>query len=426
MKNKIAWPLIVFLVALISVSVVFRSKMFRVAVRSSISAEKVTYHCPMHPNYTSERPGDCAICGMKLVKTQPRSTSDSQRASMKMPEAPKEFTLKELLAMKPGEICLLHKCKMGTCMIAMTEEFARLGKCPHCGEDLGIIIKDFLPKGRGSLALSPEKQQLIGVKTALVKKMPMTKTIRTSGRIAYDPDLYQAEEEYIQALEAANKAKTGTIEEIKVQALTLVDSAKTKLKLMGLNDALIQDIEQAGKPDRSLLYAQAGQPVWLYATLYEYEVPLVKVGEPVTVDSQSLPGRVFQGAVQAIDSVLDPTTRSVRVRAKLENSDGILKPEMYVNAALQINLGEVIAVPSESVFSSGEQNIIFISKPGGLFEPRAVTLGVKSDSDQEIKSGVTEGESVVVSGNFLIDSESQLKGALENMGGGGQQHGQSH
>ena len=386
------------------------------------SAGKAVYYCPMHPTYTSDRPGDCPICNMKLVKKEDQPSEADMAAHLGHSEKsvePRVFTLAELLKMKPGEICLLHKCKMGTCMIAMTEEFARLGKCPHCGEDLGIIVKDFLPAGYTHVKLTDEKQQMIGIKTAPAKKITATKTIRTVGRIAYDPDLYQAEEEFVQAIQAFKKAEAGNIEEVKTQAAKLVDSSKLRLKLMGLGEDLIREIETAGKPDRSLLYGEGGGTVWLYAPIYEYEIPLVKTGQEVTVEVPAIPGKKFQGTIRAIDSVLDPMTRSIRVRAVLNNTEGFLKPEMYVNAVLQIALGEILVVPEEAVFSTGDKNIVFVSRTNGYFEPREVVVGTKTEDYYGIKSGVSEGDRVVTSGNFLIDSESRLKAALEGIGGGG-------
>ncbi len=390
---------------------------------------KVVYYCPMHPNYKTDHPGTCPICNMSLVKLE---TAPSAKASSESPAAkpapagaePRVFTIQELLKMKPREICLLHKCKMGNCVMAMTEEFARLGKCPHCGEDLGIVIKELTPQGYGKVELSPEKQKIVGVKTSPAKKMPLSKVIRTVGRIAYDPALYQAEEEYLQALKSFQKANQGNIPEIKDQAARLVDSVKIKLKLLGLNNELIREVEKAGKPDRSLLYSDAGGKVWLYAPIYEYEIPLVKVGQTVEAEISGLPGKKFSGKVMAIDPVLDPATRSVRIRAILDNAEGALKPEMFANATLKTDLGEVLAVPEEAVFMTGDKNIIFVAKPGGAFEPREVGLGIKSEGVQQITSGLSEGENVVVSGNFLIDSESRLKAAFATMEeGGGHSHG---
>ncbi|HNV86836.1 MAG TPA: efflux RND transporter periplasmic adaptor subunit [Candidatus Omnitrophota bacterium] len=335
----------------------------------------------------------------------------------------KIFTVAQLMAMKPHEICLLHKCKHGMCAIAMTPEFAKLGKCPMCGEDLGIVVKDAFPQGYTSVQLGAGKQQAIGVKIASVRKMALTKTIRAAGRIAYDPELYQAEEEYLQAIQALKKAETAD-PEIKEQASKLVDSSRIKLRLLGLNDAIVQELEQAGKPDRSLLYSDAGGNVWLYVPIYEYELPFVHVGDRVEVSVPALPDKKFQGVVRSLDSVVDPVTRSVRIRAQLENPEGVLKPEMYVDAILEVDLGEQVAVPEEAVFVTGEKNIVFIAKANDVFEPREVTLGAKADGFYQVKSGLQEGEKVVTSGNFLIDSESRLKAALEDVGkGGGHVHG---
>lgn len=308
--------------------------------------------------------------------------------------------------------------------MVITEESARLGKCPGCGEDLGIVVKGLTPAGYASVSLPHEKQQMLGIKTDVAKRMPLTKTIRTVGRIAYDPELYQAQEEFLQAVQAAKKSKASSLIATQEQAGKLVDSAKLKLGLMGLSDDLINEVEQAGKPDRSLLRGDPGGTVWLYAPIYEYEMPLVKVGEELDVDVPAIPGEKFHGTIRSIDPVLDKMTRSVRIRAVLSNPQGTLKPEMYVNATLQINLGEVLAILEQAVFVTGEKNIVFVAKQDGVFEPREVVLGAKSGEFYEIKSGVGEGEKVVTSSNFLIDSESRLKAALEGMTGSGHQHGQ--
>ncbi len=387
------------------------------------SESKDIYYCPMHPFYTSNKPGKCPICQMKLVKREEDVHEEASGAQGKI--TPKEFTVEELMKMKPGEICLLHKCKMGKCLIAITPEIARLGKCPHCGEDLGVIVKNAFPKGYTDIKMTPGKETLIGVKTEPVKKMNLTKTIRTLGRIAYDPDLYRAEEEFVQSIQAFQKTETSSIPEIKEQAAHLAESSKLKLKLLGLNDDLIKELEVSGKADRSLLYSEAGDHVWLYAPIYEYEIPVVKVGQRVMVGIPSMPDKKMEGTIRAIDSVLDSMTRSVKIRAVLDNPAGLLKPEMYVNATLQVDLGDVLQVPKEAIFKTGEKNIVFVKKENGAFEPREVLLGIESGEYEEVKGGLFESEGVVTSGNFLIDSESRLKAALKEVPAGGHQHGAS-
>ena len=421
-RNRFLSVVILLIVAILASAIAFRSIGHR-STHAAKSAEKVIYYCPMHPNYTSDRPGTCPICNMTLVKREtpkPEAAAAAAMAGMAMPgdaAGPKVFTAAQLVAMKPGEICLLHKCKMGQCTMAMTPEFARLGKCPMCGENLGVIVKDALPQGYAQLQLGAEKQQVLGVKTAPVQKLALTKTIRASGRIAYDPELYQAEEEYLQAAEALKRAANAD-SEIQAQAAKLVDSSKIKLRLLGLSDPIVQELEAAGKPDRSLLYSDAGGKVWLYAPIYEYEMPFVHVGDRVEVEVPAITGQVISGVVRSLGSVVDPVTRSLRVRAQLENPDGVLKPEMYVNVTLKTDLGEQLAVPEEAVFATGEKNIVFVVKENNVFEPREVVLGAKADHFYEIKSGLQDGEQAVTSGNFLIDSESRLKSALEGVSGG--------
>ena len=421
------------------------------------SSKKALYYCPMHPTYTSDRPGSCPICNMTLVKRESEQSaglsesmdaqgmqnmSDSSKTQAENTGNPapaehqghntdtvasagamKSFTVEELMKMKPNEICLLHKCKMGQCMIVMTPEIAKLGKCPHCGEDLGVIVKNAVPQGLAAIKLSPDSQRAIGIETEAVKKMAITKSIRTVGRIAYDPELYQTQQEYLQAIQALKKAENA-VPEIKEQAAKLVESAKIKLRLLGLNSDLVSEIETLGKPDSSLLYSDAGGKVWLYAPIYEYEMSLVKIGDTLTIESTSVPGKTFQGTIRSIDSVLDPMTRTVRVRAILDNPDGLLKPEMYVNASLQIALGENLVVPKDAVFMTGKSNVVFVAGSDRQYQPREVSLGAEVDNYYQVKGGLQEGELVVTSGNFLIDSESQLKAAIQGMGsGGGHQHG---
>lgn len=418
MKSR---PWIFILILFLSAAGIYGLYQFK-SVKISSASKKALYYCPMHPSYTSDRPGNCPICGMKLVKNNSETHADPSAKDSSL----RTFSVQELMNMKPGEICLLHKCKMGKCLIAITEDAARLGKCPHCGEDLGVIVKGLAPDGYTAVRLNPDKQRILSIKTEQVQRKKMAKTIRALGSIAHDPELYQAQQEFIQALEASKSAAEGGIPEIQEQAQKLFDSTGLKLKLMGLSEELIREIEKAGKPDRALLYSEPGQNVWLYVPIYEYETPLVKAGQKVEVTVPAVTDKKFEGVIRSIDPVLDRVTRTVRIRAQLENPEGLLKPEMYVNATLSVDLGEVLAIPEEAVFITDKENIVFIAKPEGIFEPRSVALGAKADRHYEIKSGVSEGESVVTSGNFLIDSESRLKAALENMGisgAGGHSHG---
>ena len=254
----------------------------------------------------------------------------------------------------------------------------------------------------------------------------MIKTIRTVGTIAHDPELYQAQTEYIQAIQAFERAEGSGIPEIADQSRRLVESTRIRLRHMGLNDDLISEIAAWKEAERSLLFTTPGEPVWVYAPVYEYELPLIRVGQEIRAEVPSVSNETFQGTIRAVDSMVDQATRTTRVRAQLKDPQGRLKPDMYVNVSLDVDLGETLGIPEEAVFDTGTKKIVFVDKGQGVFEPRDITVGARAEGYYELKSGVQEGEVVVTSGNFLIDSESRLKAALEGMSGpeGGHQHGQ--
>lgn len=272
------------------------------------------------------------------------------------------------------------------------------------------------PEGYAPILVSPQKQQLIGVKTSAVVRRRLTKTIRAVGTVAHDPQLYQAQAEYLQALQALERAKQAASPEIVEQTSRLVEAAQVRLRHLGLSDELIQELSTRSEPEHGLLVAHPGEPVWIYTKVYEPDVPLIRAGQSAAVEVPSLASRVVEGTVRAIDPMVDAMTRTTRIRVQVDNPLGELKPEMYVNVSIQIDLGEVLAVPQEAVMDTGLQRLVFMDKGQGLFEPRDIQLGVKADEAYEVVGGLEEGERVVTSGNFLIDSESRLKAAIAGMG----------
>ena len=241
------------------------------------------------------------------------------------------------------------------------------------------------------------------------------------------------------------RAPGGALTEIPsppVPALTVqsASSARERLLLWDFSEEQFKEIEARGAPqkrvvicskvdgivtERNIVLGAYAEPmrdlfkvadlstVWMDADIYEYEIPLIKVGQEARIQLPSMPGGTLTGKVEYIYPYLNDQTRTVRVRMDFPNSEGKLKPGMYSTVTLESDLGEQLVVDDGAVLFTGERNIVFVDKGDGVLEPREVTLGENSEGVTVILSGLSEGEKVVTSGNFLVDSESRLKAALK-------------
>ncbi|MFQ5466049.1 MAG: efflux RND transporter periplasmic adaptor subunit [Thermodesulfobacteriota bacterium] len=326
----------------------------------------------------------------------------------------------------------------------------------------------------GTVKIDPVTVQNIGVRTAEVKRMPLSRTVRTVGRVDYDekrvymvhakidgwveklyfdftgqevkkgdmllefysPKLISAQEEFLLARRYAGAVK-------EVGRSSLLDLARRRLELWDVPAHQIAELEETGRAMRTLhiespatgiiikkpvvegLYVKPGtnlytiadiSKVWVYADIYEYETPWVKVGQAAEVTVPAYPGRVFKGKVSFIYPFLEPKTRTLKVRLEFKNPGFKLKPDMYVNVKLASVVGRsAIAVPKEAVLLSGERSVVMLSRGGGKFMPREVTLGVETEDHYQVLGGLSEGDIVVTSAQFLIDSEAKLKEAITKM-----------
>jgi Cu(I)/Ag(I) efflux system membrane fusion protein len=337
-----------------------------------------------------------------------------------------------------------------------------------------------------TVVLSPDKVQLIGVRTALAEYHAVDRHIRTIGKVEpdetklafvntkiggwvkklyvnftgdrvekgqpllsiYSPDLVTAQEEYLLALRSlrSSQTSTGGFAEIDASRKELLESSRRRLLLWDITAEQIEELEKSGKPKTEItmqsplsgivlekmvldgayitpgmnLYRIADlSHVWIVADIYEYEAPLVKTGQEARVTFAYEPGESFTASVIYIYPVLDPMTRTIKVRLAASNAGLKLKPDMFANVEIMDSSGARLSIPTEAVIDSGPRKIVYVEKKPGTYEMRQVTLGVRGSAFVEVLKGIRKGERVVTSGNFLIDSESQLRGAA---GGGGHQH----
>lgn len=233
------------------------------------------------------------------------------------------------------------------------------------------------------------------VKTIIVAKRSLVKEIRAFGRIAYDPDLLVAQQEYLSIAEAGQDPELKNI-------------AKNKLRLLGMSDVQISELEQAGKAQENLILP--GHSAWVYADIYQDDMGLLKTGSPVLVNTDAVPGEEFTGTIKAIDPVVNEMTRSVKIRAEVVNHQLNLKPGMYVTVLIHISLGEGLAIPKEAVIDTGRQKIVWVEKSKGLYERKQVVVGPEAQDYYPVLQGLQTGEKVVTRGNFLIDSQSIISG----------------
>jgi Cu(I)/Ag(I) efflux system membrane fusion protein len=154
--------------------------------------------------------------------------------------------------------------------------------------------------------------------------------------------------------------------------------------------------------------------VWVWAQFYQDELPMLKAGLPITITTSSYPGEKFKGKISVVDPFINDALRTGRVRIDVENPEFKLRPDMYVDAELTVDMGEGIGVPVDAVLPTGLHNIVFIDKGGGKLEPRFIELGRKYGDFYEVRSGLSEQERVVTSANFLIDAEAKVQGALKS------------
>jgi Cu(I)/Ag(I) efflux system membrane fusion protein len=464
-KKLIALVLLVGALFLVFIVATHRWSPFAHAAttQSAGNERKVLYwYDAMNPEHHFNQPGK-APDGMDLVPTYADATT---------PPAKQESTSPSTV--NPGD----RKALFWYDQMNPEHHFNQAGKAPD-GMDLVPKYADDESMAKmpvGTVVITAEKQVLAGVRTSLVKREALVRDVRTTAEIVadetriahvhvnkvfvdyvgqlvkkgdplftlYSPDLVSTEEEYLIAKRGNTTLGNAPFKEVAQGAQSLFDSTRQRLKLWDISDEQIKELDESGKvskdltfyspitgfvtdrkafpqtsvtPDTELYTVSDLSTVWATADIYEYEVPYIRLGQKVTLTLSYYAGKTYTGTVSYIYPTVDPQTRTVKVRMQIPNPGFALKPQMFADAQLRVDYGMKVLIPSEAVLDSGTVQQVFVVHPGGVFEPRKVTLGPVIDGNVAVLSGLKPGETVVTSGNFLIDSESRLKSAM-----GGMQH----
>lgn len=407
------------------------------------SSEKQLYTCGMHPQIVQDKPGDCPICGMKLqpVRKQP---SAAQPASSNGERKIKYYKS----TMRLGEISETpRQDSMGMDMVPVYEDEA---------------------EETATIAIDPATVQTMGVRFGEVTTGPLRRAVRTVGVVDFDetaltdittkfkgwieklfvdatgrevkkgeplfetysPEVYNAELEYVSLTRSGNAplAKT-TLERLElldvpgshVEKLTESGKASRVITMVSpANGVVIEKNAVAGmmfEPGMNLYRLADLSIVWIKAQIYEQDMPFVQLGQEARARIASLPGEVFVGRVTYVYPTLDPKTRTAQVRMEFHNPGLRLKPGMFATVELESELTpSAILVPESAVLRSGETTTVFVALDGGKFDPRKITIGQRDSSGKyQVLHGLSAGERVVTSAQFMLDSESQLREAIQKM-----------
>ncbi len=260
----------------------------------------------------------------------------------------------------------------------------------------------------------------------------------------YSPELLATQQEFINLLKWEKESKSvkndtmGSM--LAKDSSAIIDGARQRLRLYDISDEQINKIEQSWKPVRTVtIYSPVGgyvvqkmafqgmrvmpgeklfdiadlSTVWILSDIFEYELPLIKTGEKALISLSYFPGKEFSATIDYVYPAIAVDTRSAKVRFTIPNQGNRLKPQMYTNVEIKINLGNKLIIPDDAVLDAGKRQVVYVEKGEGNFEPREVSIGVRSDGMAEITRGLKAGERVVSAANFLIDSEAKLKGIVK-------------
>ncbi len=418
--------------------------------------------CGMHPQVIQDRPGNCPICGMKLVPLQAAAPGRAGAGA----------------AGKQAREVLFYRHPMDPTITSPVP------KQDEMGMDYVPVYADeaSVREGGAVVTIDPAIVQNLGVVTAKVERRDVTRRIRTVGYLDYDqekmvsittkyegfvektyvnyigqrvregeplfevysPELVQTQQELLSAIEFARGLPPEASAEVRQRAFALVDAARRRLAYWDITPEQIARIETTGQIMRTLtvvspldgivmrrthgLEGTAIRPgmdvmhladlssLWLTVEVFEHQLPWLREGSRTHVTLDYFPGEVFEGRVRFIEPEVSEKTRTVKLTLEVANPEGKLRAGMYATVEFEpVVVRDAIAVPAHAVLRTGLRDVVIAALGDGRFEPREVLLGPEGDGWVQVLRGLEDGEEIVVSSQFLIDSESNLREAIQKM-----------
>jgi membrane fusion protein, copper/silver efflux system len=422
LNKKIAIPLVVVLLAAAVGGgwFLWQKNQPKKATDQKASQGKQLYTCSMHPFIIRDKPGTCPICGMELIKKIDTGAAEGTAA-----QTPEQKQQADML----GHVSLSTTQRV---MANVATVEAKQGSLNKEINAVGIVQYDQSRQAKVTAWIAGRIDKLhVNTVGAFVSKDKPVAEI-------YSPDLLATQQEYLLAIKSREQLKNSPILSISQNGDGLVASAKQRLLLFGVKESQIAELERAGKPNIRLpIYTplsgtviekmvQQGQyvntgdvlfniadlsRVWVEIDVFENEVPYVRVGQQVEIRSAMENGAAINGRISFVYPFHDPKTHTVKARVEMSNPKHMLKPDMFVNAIIRVPLVKGIIVPVTAVIDTGKRQVVWVETSPGMFEPRDVQAGERIEDKVQILSGLKPGDKVAVSGGYLIDSESQLKGS---------------
>lgn len=424
---------------------------------AQVSQSKQLWTCPMHPDMIQNQPGECPICGMTLIPVD----SDSSNSN-----ASSNGERKVLFYRNPMNPTITSpvpaKDEMGMDYVPVYEDEktesigAPVSIDPSIVQNIGVVTEEIMLRDIhqnirtvGYLDYDQEKMVAVTIKySGFVEKVYVNyigQPVRKGEPLfeVYSPQLIQTEQELLSAIEFSERMKNAPAD-VSNRAINLVEAARQRLEYWDIRPEQIRKLEETGKVFRTLTVTSPGdglvmkrmsglegmavQPgmdvihiagltnLWLQVEVFENQLAWINTGSLATITFSYFPGKTFSGRVRFVEPEVSEKTRTVKVTLEVPNRDGKLRAGMYAQVEFSPVLAEqAIAVPNQAVLRTGERNIVVQALDKGRFAPTEVVLGAQGENYVQILSGLNVGEKIVTSAQFLIDSESNLREAINKM-----------